>query len=66
VIELSIVAGGHSFEAVPAEVSIELVKQAHQGQVMRWNLLFKPTCVVVAEGRESRRHQPLVDIVDTD
>lgn len=66
VIELSVVAGCHCLEAIPAEVPIELVQKAHEGQVMRWDLLAVLAGVIVAEGGVEGRLEPLVNVVDAD
>ena len=64
VVKLTVVAGGHGFKAVANEVSIELHKQADEGQVIGWNILFKLPLVGIAEGWVERGLQPRVNTID--
>ena len=65
-IELSIMAGSHSLETIPAIVPVELIEKTNEGQVMGWNLLIVLASVIVAEGRVEGGLEPLVNVINTD
>jgi len=66
VIELSVVAGCHGFEAVADVVAVKLVKQSYEGKIMRRNPRPCLSTVCIAEGGVSTRLHPFVDTVHAD